>query len=137
MNSVWSKDKTRQIEAKLNTLHEQVDSIHLQEGLAIFISLGFFKMHFLPFPVKEKVMPNKNFEIRDLIYFSQFLRPYYLLAISKKRVRLFRGSGGDLQKISNNDSPKQYTEEYEYARPGIGSPSSAGLKKLYRCIARL
>ena len=36
-----------------------------------------------------------------------------------------KGSGNDLQEIINNDFPKQYTEEYEYARPSIASSSGA------------
>ncbi len=70
-------------------------------------------------------MLGRNFEVRDLFYFTQFLKSYYLLTISRKRARLFKGSGNDLQEIINNDFPKQYTEEYEYARPSIASSSSA------------
>jgi hypothetical protein len=81
--------------------------------------------------VKEKIILGRNFEIRDLIYFTQFLKPYYLLTTSKKKVRLFKGSGNDLQEIINNDFPKQYKEEYEYARPSIAS-SSGVLKDFER-----
>jgi hypothetical protein len=89
-------------------------------------------MHILPFTVAEKVILGRTFEIRELIYFHQLLHPYYLLAISKKRVRLFKGSGRDLQEIHNGDFPKIYVEEYEYERPSIASSSSSGLKSFER-----
>jgi hypothetical protein len=131
-NGAWPKDNIRQLETKLNVILERIDEIRLLEGLAIFISPHISKIYLLPFAVKDKVMLSKHFEIRDILYFSQFLKLYYLLAISKKRVRLFKGSGQDLQEIKNNDFPKQYQEEYEYDRPSIGSSSSTSLKGFER-----
>ncbi|HEX6891101.1 MAG TPA: hypothetical protein VF141_10410 [Chryseolinea sp.] len=124
-NSTWPNEKIVAMNGTLDSIRDRIGYIRFQEGLAIFISPNVFKIELLPFPVKEKVMLGKNFEVRDLIYFSQFLKPYYLVALSKKRVRLFKGSGHDLQEIINDDFPKQYVEEYEYAMPSIGSSSGA------------
>ena len=131
-NSAWATAKINQLQSKLDSVLATIDYIRLQEGLAIFISPNISKVQLLPFLVKEKVMVSSNFEIRDLFYFRQFLKPYCLLAISKNRVRLFKGSGRELQEITNNDFPKQYEEEYEYAHPSIGSSSSGGLKEFER-----
>ena len=131
-HTAWPKDQLRQLEHRLDSLEEKLDYMGFQEGVAIFLSSDFFKIQSLPFTVGEKVTLSGNFEIRDLIYFNQFLKPYYLLAVSKKRVRLFKGCGRDLEEVINNDFPKQYIEEYEYARPTIGSPSSSGLKAFER-----
>lgn len=130
-NSAWPKEKIVALNTKLDAMRDRIGYIRFQEGLAIFISPNVFKIDLLPFPVKEKVMLGRNFEVRDLIYFSQFLNPYYLLTVSKKRTRLFKGRGRDLQEIINSDFPKQYIEEYEYARPSIGS-SSGTLKDFER-----
>lgn len=131
-HSAWPKEIKNQLEQRLDRLEENIDFVSLQEGLAIFISTDFFKIQLLPFLVKEKVILAGKFELRDLIYFDQFLQPYYLLAVSKKRVRLFKGSGRDLQEIINIDFPKKYVEEYEYERPSIGSSSSSSLKSFER-----
>jgi len=131
-HSAWPKGETKLLDYRLDQLNDNLKFIRLQEGLAIFISTDFFKIHLLPFLVKEKVILAGKFELRDLIYFNQFLQPYYLLAVSKKRVRLFKGCGRDLQEIINNDFPKKYVEEYEYERPSIGSSSSSGLKSFER-----
>jgi hypothetical protein len=131
-HSAWPREQIELLNHKLDAFQENLDYIRLQEGLAIFLSTDFFKIQLLPFTVKEKVILSSSFEIRDLIYFNQFLQIYYLLAISRKRIRLFKGSGRDLQEVINNDFPKKYIEEYEYARPSIGSPSSPGLKSYER-----
>lgn len=130
--SAWPKNDIANVQQKLNALLNRIDYMRLQEGLAIFISPRVSKMHLLPFTVIEKVILGRTFEIRDLIYFNQLLHPYYLLALSKKRVRLFKGSGRDLQEILNHDFPKVYVEEYEYERPSIASSSSPALKSFER-----
>lgn len=131
-HSAWPKDKIKDMESKLDSTFEKIDYIRMQEGLAIYISANICKIFLLPFPIKEKVMLGKTFEVRDIIYFSQFLKPYLLLAISKKIVRLFKGTGRDLQEVRNNDFPKKYIEEYEYEHPSIGSSSSSSLKAFER-----
>ncbi|MEX1238930.1 MAG: hypothetical protein WEB30_04405 [Cyclobacteriaceae bacterium] len=131
-DSTWPKEKIRQLENKFELILQRIDLIRLQEGLAIFISPNTLKVHLLPFPVKEKVVVGQKFEMRNLFYFAQFLQPYYLLVVSKKRIRLLKGTGGDLQELTNDDFPRQYVEEYEYAPPSIGSSSSAGLKAFER-----
>lgn len=131
-NSAWPKDKIKLVESKLDVVQANIGYIRLQEGLAIYLSSDILKIHLLPFVVKEKVMLGRTFEMRDLFYFVQYLKPYYLIAISRKRVRLLKGSGRDLQEISNHDFPKQYIEEYEYDHPGRGSSFSSGLKAFER-----
>lgn len=127
-NSAWPKEKIRSLSTKIDAVVENIDYVRLQEGLAIYISPNISKFFLLPFPVTEKIMLGKTFEVRDLFYFIQFLKPYYLLAVSKKRIRMFRGEGRDIQEIQNDDFPKQYAETYEYAKPSRASSFSAGLK---------
>ncbi len=131
-NSAWPKDAIQEVELKLEAIHKKIDFLRLQEGLAIFVSPNISKLFLLPFQVKEKVILGKNFEIRDLLYYAQFLKPYYLLAVSKKRIPLFRGEGRDLHEIRDNDFPQEYAEEFEYAHPSVDSSSSMSLKSFER-----
>jgi hypothetical protein len=131
-HNTWPKEQIELLKQRLDALQENLEYIRLQDGLAIYLSPEYFKIQLLPFTVKEKVILDTTFEVRDLIYFNQFLLPFYLLAISKKRARLFKGTGRDLQEVINNDFPKKYVEEYEYARPSIGSSFSPGLKSFER-----
>jgi hypothetical protein len=127
-HNAWPKAQIERMTFNLASLADKLDYIRLQEGLAVFVSPDIFKIYPLPFSVNEKVMLSKNFEIRDLIYATQFLQPYYLITLSRKRIRLFRGSGRDIQEVINEDFPKQYVEEYEYARPCVGSSFGSGLQ---------
>ena len=127
-HSAWPKEKVLSLSNKIDAVLQNIDYIRLQDGLAVFVSPNITKFFLLPFPVTEKIMLGKNFELRDLIYFNQFLKPYYLLAVSKKKIRLFRGEGRDIQEVHNDDFPKQYVESYEYAKPSRASSFSAGLK---------
>lgn len=132
VNGAWNRNDIHQVEEKIQALLGSVDSMRLQEGLAIFVSPNVMKIHLLPFPVKEKIMLGQSFDIRDIVYFNQLLTPYFLLALSRKRIRLFKGSGRDLQEVVNNDFPQQYVEEYEYERPSLGSSTGSSLKAFER-----
>lgn len=131
-NSAWPKDAIRQVEIKLEAVRRKIDYVRLQDGVAIFVSPNISKLFLLPFQVKEKIMLGKSFETRDLFYYAQFLKPYYLLAVSKKRIPLYRCEGRDLHEIRNNDFPQEYAEEYEYAHPSVDSSSSMSLKGFER-----
>ena len=132
MNSAWPREQIQDLISKLDSIADKIHYMRIQEGLGIFVSPNIFKIQLLPFEVKEKIILGKTFEVRDLIYFDQFLKPYLLLTISKKRIRLFKGTGRDLQEMNNTDFPKQYKEEYEYSHPSVGSSYSAGLKEFER-----
>ncbi len=131
-NGAWPTEKVNLLQSKLDSILTQLDYLRLQKSLAIFVSPNVTRVYLLPFSLKEKVMLGKTFELRDLFYFNQYTKTYYLLTLSRKRTRLFKGSGSDLQEVVNSDFPKQYTEEYEYNRPSIASSSSPGLKGFER-----
>lgn len=127
-NSAWPQEEIKRLKSLLDSLTSKIDTIRLQQGLAIFLSPSIFKIYVLPFPTKEKVMLGRSFELQDVMYYTQFLEPYYLLALSKKKIRLLKGSGLELQEVDNADFPKRYVEEYEYDRPSIGTSFGSTLK---------
>jgi len=131
-HTAWPNDQIIQLSSKLEAVKNKIDYMRMQEGMAIFISPEIFKIYLLPFSVTEKVMLARNFEIRDIVYFNQFLATYYLLSVSKKLVRLFKGRGRDLQEVLNNDFPRKYVEEYEYSKPSPGRLIGQGLKSFER-----
>ena len=127
-HSAWPREKVELLSNKIDTVMSTLDYLRMQEGLGIFVSPQISHVFLLPFPVTEKVILGKNFEMRDLFYFVQFLKPYYLVAVSKKKIRLFRGEGRDIQEVHNDDFPKAYAESYEYAKPSRASSFSGALK---------
>lgn len=128
LTAKWPKQKKDRVSDRLDAILGTIDYLRLQDGLAIFVSPKVSRFFLLPFRVREKIAIDDNFEIRDLFYFQQFLTPYYLLALSKKKIRLFRGEGRDIREVINNDFPRTYIDEYEYAKPSVAGISGHGLK---------
>jgi hypothetical protein len=77
-------------------------------------------VHFF-FPVKEKVMIGRSFEIRDLLYQTNYSRRYFTLMISEKEARLFEGRLNGLVEITDHNFPKKYVDDYIYSHPSRGS----------------
>ncbi len=118
------------LRSKLDAIEKQIDFLRLQEGLGIFISQNISKVFLFPISVEEKIIVETKFALHDLYYLHQFIQPYYLVALSKKRVPLYRCEGRHLQEIRNSDFPAYYKEEYEYAYPSLGSSTGPGLKSV-------
>ncbi|HEX8040304.1 MAG TPA: hypothetical protein VF490_14200 [Chryseosolibacter sp.] len=132
LTAKWPKHEKDRVSDRLDAILGTIDYLRLQDGLAIFVSPKLSMYFLLPFRVTEKISIEDNFEIRDLFYYQQFLKPYYLLALSKKKIRLFKCEGRDVKEVINNDFPRPYIDEYEYAKPSIASSSSQGLKSSER-----
>jgi hypothetical protein len=63
------------------------------------------------------------------VLYKQFLeQDYFVLALSKKEVHLFKGRGKELKEMKDAHFPAFYREEYEYSRPARGSSYSSSLK---------
>lgn len=85
----FSNYDTKAIKEKLNSLTEETDFNHLQDGLAYFISNENFYRFFFPFPVKEKVIIGDNFYTRDLIFGLNRTPLYFAVVIDEKNTRIF------------------------------------------------
>jgi hypothetical protein len=124
------KDMREALQLKLEQIEKQIDYIRLQEVLAIFVSQNISIVDSFPVKLKEKIAVGKRFALKEIYYLAQHSQPYYLLALSKKRVPLYRCEGRLLHEIRNNDFPKVYTNEYEYAYPSLGSSTGPGIKNV-------
>ena len=59
-------------------------------------------------------MIDSSFEIRDLVYASQYQYTYWVLNLNTKNVRLFSGVSGELNEILDDIFPIEYHEQYQY-----------------------
>jgi hypothetical protein len=130
LDSIGTEGDIEFLRSKLDAIEKQIDYVRLQEGLGIFVSQNISKVFLFPISVKEKIIVETKFALHDLYYLHQFIQPYYLLAISKKRVPLYRGEGRHLQEIRNDDFPTYFKDEYEYAYPSLGSSTGPGLQNV-------
>lgn len=117
----YNQKVTNDLMKKINRLLDDVDFIHIAEGIGIFVSQHIVKRVFFPFQVTEKIFVASKFEIRDLIFLQRFLEEYYVLSLSEKSNALYRGIGGRLEKITDDFFPATYTDDYEYEHSARGT----------------
>lgn len=120
------------ISEKIDSLNELIDFVHPKDGIGIFVSPGLSKLIRFPFPVSNKVRTGDSFCLKDLIFHFNNAVDYYILDISKKKVRLFKAQGEESVEIINEDFPFIYEEEFEYARTSRGNSYSNTLKSYER-----
>ena len=75
------------------------------QGIAFFISKGFFKYILLPAAPVEQVQVNHTFLISPLVPYIQNRDYFYLLVISKKQSKLFRADRIGIQYIPLAEMP--------------------------------
>ena len=83
----------------LHRLADQIDFNHPPQSVALFVNQKYAKCIPLPFPVTPKAVISDTFEIQDLLYNLDKSIAYYVVHLSKKHTRLFKGMGPMLQEI--------------------------------------
>lgn len=124
------EDVREALQTKLALIAKNIDYIRLQEVLAIFVSENLSVVDSYPVKLKENVIVGKRFALKEIYYLAQYSQPYYLLALSKKRVPLFRCEGRLLHEIRNDDFPKVFSDDYEYAYPSLGNSTGPAIKNI-------
>jgi hypothetical protein len=75
------------------------------EGLAIFMSEGFFKFIKMPFKVKEERYINSTFYIVPLLPMTSENEHFYLLLLSKKDANIYRGNAFGMELLEIEGLP--------------------------------
>lgn len=84
---------------KLQKSFNQLNFSTHTTSIAIYLSPVFEKLLYLNVPVEERVLVNKSFEIRDLLYTKKQLRKYLLLKIGTKGCEIYLGDTASLVPI--------------------------------------
>jgi Bacterial archaeo-eukaryotic release factor family 3 len=79
---------------KLNTIIEYLNFDTQRKSIAIYISPVFDKVMYLDIHVKEKIIINESFAIRDLIYNKKQTQAFLVLLLSGKESRLYLCNSG-------------------------------------------
>jgi Bacterial archaeo-eukaryotic release factor family 3 len=98
------------------------------KGVGIFISSSVQEVIYFPFEVKERVALGKSFEVRELLMFQDYTSPFFVLALNKNIIKLYKGNAIKLEEITNADFPIEYHDDYEYARPSRGTSFGGAVK---------
>ncbi len=113
---------------KLEGLIKAYKPDYSMSGVGLFVSTDISEILYFPFDVNERIIHDTSFETRDLLYLKQLLSTYYVLVLGKKSVSLYSASGNELMEIRDGFFPAHYEEEYEYARPSLGTSFGKSLK---------
>jgi hypothetical protein len=105
----FSKREVEPIMDRLEKLAEEVDYRYTLDGLALFVNQDIALKYYLPFELKERVVIDKTFATRDLVYALNRLSRYWVLALSEKPTRLFEGVKDTLVEVEGHDFPLVHT----------------------------
>ena len=117
----YSAKDTKPLVSKLKEMAKSIDYDHNLDGVGLYVSDQVSMMVKFPFAVKEKIVVDDNFEIRDILYKTNLSQPYYALMLSEKKVRLFEGCLDQLTEIRGKHFPYEFYDDYEYNTPSRGS----------------
>lgn len=106
LNEGFSKTEVRELLRPASDLVDETIFWQNQlEGLAIFISPDEMNYYHLPFEVNEKVVISEKFYTKPLLPLFTADGLYYILALSKNEVRLFKASKQMVNEIKMKDAP--------------------------------
>src|ERR1035437_3135040 len=110
-------------------LAEKIDYRNLSDGLGLYVSPDREKIFHFPFPVKEKVIIDRSFEMRDLILAAKNNFNYAILTISEKKVRVLKGFNQALTEEKNSEMPLNTDDVGGKGHSRIGSFTSFSSSK--------
>lgn len=72
---------------------------HLNRGLAVYVEPHRQRTYRLPYPVAERGTVGTQFLITPLVHLLEEVQEFFILALSRGKVRLLRGTGEGLEEI--------------------------------------
>ncbi len=86
----------------------------LADGLGIFLSPGFFKHYRTPIHFDELLAVGKRFMLKPLVPMLNSDNPFYVLAVSRKSVRLLHCTEFGASEVELENVPKSMSEALGY-----------------------
>jgi hypothetical protein len=108
----FTKRDLSRLEQQINKL-DQIDHTYNKEGLAIFINEDLFEYERLLFAPEERVVIDETFATRDLIRAMHKAENYYVLVISRQKIRLFEGFLERVHEVKDFGFPMENNTLYE------------------------
>ena len=98
-----------------------VDFSRNDRAIGIFVSEGIAGYIRFPFKVKESVVLSDHFYLKEIYRLAQFHFPYWVVSLSEKQARLFRGLENQLMEIKDDRFPMYFIDNFEYSVPSRAS----------------
>ncbi|HEY1112710.1 MAG TPA: hypothetical protein VGE66_04090 [Chitinophagaceae bacterium] len=107
-------------EVLISTIHElaaTIDYNQTQEGLGLFVSDEVQLIVDFPFRVSRKIIVDKKFDTRDLLYKVAFSYSYFVLVLEAEKASLFYGVLQHLEEVADQNFPCLAGDDYDYQHP--------------------
>jgi len=101
----FSKRDIQPLLEQLDSLTEQIDYDHPQDGLAIFANKNIGRLVYLSFQLRERVVIDETFATRNLVHARNRSKRYRVLALSQEHARLFEAERGNLTEVTTDGFP--------------------------------
>ncbi len=106
---------------RLTGIADRLDFRHSLDGLALFVNRDVGHVYRLPFSVKERVVVDKTFLTRDLVFAMNRTPRYWTLVLSEKPTRFYEGTLDNLIEVEEGGFPMTHEG------PGGEAPLPAGM----------
>ncbi|MDP4147943.1 MAG: hypothetical protein Q8943_00900 [Bacteroidota bacterium] len=117
----YREEEIKALLRSIDELYNRIDFNHNAEGIGLFVSANIKELVQFLFPVKEKVIIDRSFEVRDLLFQAYYALPYYTLLLTEKEARLFEGRFNHIREIKDNHFAAMNVDDYLYSHPTRGS----------------
>ncbi|WP_371477237.1 chemotaxis protein [Kitasatospora sp. NBC_00315] len=88
-----------------------VDLVHAEDGLVIFVAPGEHQVWSIPRAVPARVVFSDTFLTRNLVSTRAAGAPYWVFTVSAERATLFSGSGSKLTEHTGHGFPLEYVPD--------------------------
>jgi hypothetical protein len=113
-----SRSDARQFLAPASDLFDRPQfTQRLGRGLAVLIGCEAIRVLSAPFEFEQQCVVGKRFHITPLIEWASAESPYYVLAVSQNRVRLFYGTRETLDEVVVPGLPANLSQALHYDEP--------------------
>lgn len=109
LSEEFTKREIEPLFERLDALVNEIDYPHTLDGLALYIGPDVAKLYNLPFTVPARVVIDKTFATRDLVYGLHRQQSYWVILLSQASTRLIAGSGENLEEVQDHNFPLQMT----------------------------
>ncbi len=101
----FSRREIEPLLTRLNELAENIDYRYTLDGLILCVNRDFGVVYQLPFTLPERVVIDRTFATRDLVFALNRTVRYWVLVLSEQPTRLYEGTRDTLVEVTSDGFP--------------------------------
>ena len=137
----FDEDLSDNLFRRVSSVCGKIDLRHPHNGVGVYVSGNYSNLIYFPLPVRDRIIIDSSFEIRDIMANLKLLSPYMVLLLNKRKSRLYKGSGVELTEVSDGHFPLEYKDDLLLKKSPPGFPfteesrvNQARMEKYFRQV---